>query len=400
MFQNKSTLSYIPIIILLGIIMRCVVVFGVPKYYAPDEQPHFKYINYVAENKSLPVSYSRTDAPTNDWEYYQPPLYYSVMAVFTIIPSENIQFYIIRLLSVVMYGITAFFVLRLTKKYDYDYNIQIIAQTFFAFLPSYVFISSVINNDNLLNTIAIIIIFYTLFPLKQYKNSFVGVLLGLATLTKMSAIVLYAFVLTYYVIEIVKRRKSIRELLIVILWASIFSFPLFYRNLILYGSPMGDTGVNIPYQWPNIINATKVILWVLNHSFIGVIGIHNQIWSRMTYWTDMVFIIGIVGNLLYYGKQKTTTKTDMKEVLLSYLPYISMVTINFIMVYSAGYLYAQSQGRFLFASLLPIVLCIAFGYSFLIKRYNINRTFVVASVAATMIIHAGILFYELSSLNH
>jgi len=64
------------LVVTLGLVCRVALALFTPVFYAPDEQSHFACIKYIYENRGFPTQTSKTGAPTNDWEYYQPPLYY------------------------------------------------------------------------------------------------------------------------------------------------------------------------------------------------------------------------------------------------------------------------------------------------------------------------------------
>lgn len=382
-------------VIVVGIILRCCIVFTVPQYYAPDEQAHYKYITYIGQHHALPVAYSKTDSPTNDWEYYQPPLYYSMMSVMFPFFTDETLFYGVRLCSVALYGITAFFLYGLMKKKGYGETSLALAQVFLAFLPTYVFISSAINNDNLLNTLAAVTLFYTIFPLKKYGNVWVGVLLGLSTLTKMSSIIIYTFVIMYYIIEIVKKRKTAKELVIVMISSIAMVLPLLYRNMTLYGSLMGDSFVHVPYTWPNIINATKEILRVFNHSFIGVAGIHNNIMSRYTYLLDIVILVSLLAMVWKIRVNMKSTSVGYGDLFEKVAPFAAMVIVNLAMIYMAGYLYFQPQGRFLYASFVPLCMLFSYGYTVIAEKLKIKGIWLITVLSCLMISHVAILCYKM-----
>src|SRR5262245_59821459 len=66
------------IVFMIGLTCRVIFVLLNPIFYAPDEQSPYNYIKYLYENHRFPVQISKTFSPANDYEYYQPPLYYVI----------------------------------------------------------------------------------------------------------------------------------------------------------------------------------------------------------------------------------------------------------------------------------------------------------------------------------
>ena len=50
--NHKRTLA---LIFILALLLRLFFVFAIPVFQKPDENMHFEYIEFVAENKKLPV---------------------------------------------------------------------------------------------------------------------------------------------------------------------------------------------------------------------------------------------------------------------------------------------------------------------------------------------------------
>ena len=151
----------------------------VPLGEAPDEVPHFTYIRYIARNGRLPVG-------AEEHEGFQPPLYYLIGAASTFwidtsdyairangdysftddLPPFNLllhtteesfpyhgwalAWHIIRLLSVAMGATTEWATYWNPREvFPKDKYVAVGAAAFNAFLPQFLFISGVINNDNL-----------------------------------------------------------------------------------------------------------------------------------------------------------------------------------------------------------------------------------------------------------
>ena len=77
--QPVSARSLFFALLIVGILCRVAFAWFTPAFYAPDEQPHYHYIRYLAEHHSLPVLNTRLGDASKEWEYFQPPLYYALL---------------------------------------------------------------------------------------------------------------------------------------------------------------------------------------------------------------------------------------------------------------------------------------------------------------------------------
>src|SRR5262249_5697027 len=64
----------------VGLLVRLLFVAFNPVYRAPDEHAHTLYVHYLATHHGLPVQSVTTGDQSKQWEYYQPPLYYALLA--------------------------------------------------------------------------------------------------------------------------------------------------------------------------------------------------------------------------------------------------------------------------------------------------------------------------------
>src|SRR5690348_13160693 len=69
-----------PVLLAMGVLCRLAYLFLTPVFYAPDEQAHFNYIKFIAERGEFPILTTKLGDPGNEWEYFQPPLYYLALA--------------------------------------------------------------------------------------------------------------------------------------------------------------------------------------------------------------------------------------------------------------------------------------------------------------------------------
>lgn len=251
----------------------------IPLGEAPDEAPHYSLIRYVARERGYPTG-------EEEHEAFQPPLYYALGALvtfwidtddFVIKANSDFSFtdpeapqnlllhtsaesfpyrgwalawHLVRWLSVIMGAVTVGATYALAREiFPGDPSIALGSAALNAFIPAYLFISGVANNDNLatmLSSLTLILMVRLIKERETLRSSLLlGLLLGLGVLTKMS---LLAFIPTVLVaIVLLARRWGLRQGAKIS--AAIFTpflliaGPWFLRNQALYGEPLGWTQV-------------------------------------------------------------------------------------------------------------------------------------------------------------
>ncbi len=275
--------------IILGVFVLLALAYSVtiPLGEAPDEVPHFFYIQYLAEHRSLPPP----EGPVVG-ESHQPPLYYFIGALATAwIPRRGFQvianpdfalddprtpnllrhdsleafpyhddvlaWHLARVLSIVMGAVTVWATWQLAREiFPDDEWIAFGAAAFVAFLPGFLSISAVVNNDNLitlLSSLSILQIFrMTRRQIQKRDVVLLGILLGLAVLSKLSGFVIWLFVGIIFVWITYKEKTWKNTAIYSTICFSISSViiaPWVIYNLINYGDPLG---------WSLILSTTPV----------------------------------------------------------------------------------------------------------------------------------------------
>ena len=328
------------ILFLLGFFLRVFNVFFIPKFYAPDEEPHYKYIQYLLDFQKLPVSKSVTDSHTNDWEYYQPPLYYLCNYFFGTFIND---FHLFRIFSCLTFIGVFFFSYKILKELKLNETIIFYSLCFVSLLPSYVFLSSVINNDNLLILLSLYSIWVTISARKKWDCLLLGIVLGLAFITKLSAVIPLVFVVSYLFLSQYREKVLIKNYLFILIPILIITFPMFYRNFGLYGTLTGENLVNERWIWEGKEYISRIFN-EFNRTFIAVAGKTNDLRPKMFFWIDVLFGLSVIGYVLSRNSVRRFF-TKNKSLVIS---IIFSLIVNFLLIASFGYLYNQPQGRFMF----------------------------------------------------
>ena len=275
-----------------------------PLFEASDELWHYPFVKHLADGNGLPVQDPENVGPWRQ-EGSQPPLYYALCALATfwidtddayeghppllwpnphvdngvitadgntnlVIHSEKEAFpwhgavlavHLIRLLSVLMGAATVFLTYLITLEvFPGREDVALGAAAINAFTPMFLFISGAVNNDNLvvpLCSLALLMmlrISNTQYP-KPNRNGILdmywvlGFVLGLAALTKESALGLFPLALLVVAVRVWYQYRSLPPLrrlgLIIGYWLLIIGPALavsgwwYWRNWRLYGDPLG-----------------------------------------------------------------------------------------------------------------------------------------------------------------
>jgi len=375
------------VMVAVGIACRIAFALFTPTFFAPDERAHLRYMAYLYEKRSLPVQTSQTDAPTNDWEYYQPPLYYLAatpiyaLSQWLLHGDEDLTVRAIRLFSVALWCVTVMMAFKVLEHLQVvDVFVETFAVGMVCLLPSFTFLSSVINNDNLLIALGNVIL-YLLIKWKDARGSvWLGILVGLALWVKLTAVIYIVAAVTLFVARWITKSVSwssaILQSVVTAAIASVLWSPWAARNLNLYGDLTAEKVANIPVQWPSWVGAVGTTLSYMLTSFWAASGKGNNV-GCLPFGAGLtaLAIIGLVYGLFSKNKPVyhflTGTYAD--------LAIASLVTViaNILLVVRFGWLYGQGQGRFLFPVLIPISVFIAVGLR-LLEADRLNRAHVHA----------------------
>ena len=340
----------------------------VPPFETPDEIWHFAFIQQVASGGGLPVSEPQTKALWRQ-QGVQTPGYYLAAALLTFwidqsdfpalyertnphaaigggpdMPNRTyflhypqdgwpwratfLALHIARFFSVFLGALTLWATYQ-TLCVLVHQRLALLGVTLLAFIPQFIFISGAASNDNAINATASLLLWRLVLLLKSNSTVqksvrpyvLIGLLLGLALLSKMSGLSL--LLLTIGTLAFVAyRARSWRQFtqsgLIVSGLAFLLSGWWFIRNLRLYGDPMAS---NIWFS--NILLRDKPPTWrrfvyheweSLDHSFWGLFGWFNVAYPTWVYRVFQFIEVAILAGLLLWvvrwlGHHNTSKQT-------------------------------------------------------------------------------------------
>lgn len=223
-----------------------------------DERAHLNYVRFVAEERALPVQTRSVLDPDafvhNDFEYYQPPLYYLLAAPLhaafeAAFPGHGD--YGARFLSVILGVLTMAAAYRAGS--TFGHRTGLLSASLLACFPTHAYFSALATNDSLAWLIGALLIARLLGP-SRYGRGIpesiqLAFLLALGLLTKSTLITLAPLLLVKPLLTAHSRSEAapIFPALAALLWAFALASPYYARNLIHYGSFLGmESGHGAP----------------------------------------------------------------------------------------------------------------------------------------------------------
>lgn len=392
----------------------------VPAFETPDEIWHFAFVQHLASGQGLPVSAPNTPALMRQ-QSVQPPAYYLAAAALTTWIDQrdfpdiylranphraigradtagNINYlvhhadeawpwsgsilalHLARLLSIALGCVTLWATYRILVLL-LDETLALLGTAMVAFIPQFIFISASASNDNAVNALATLVLWRVVVLLARPPadvgdaarrwwrpgRSFIvlGSLLGLAVLSKLSALALLAIV-GLAVLATAWRARRWQVVLHGALWVGLPVLLIgawwYVRNVQLYGDPLAWNmwQANIllrvaPATWQTIANE----LGSLEQSFWGLFGWLNVPYPAWVYalLRGLALILG-AGLLMAGGRAwRSRVRPDWRwlagGLLVLWLGLLGVSWLNFMRSAPAA------QGRYFFPALAAIALLAA-----------------------------------------
>lgn len=393
----------LPLILAAFVLLALAYSVIVPLGEAPDEVPHFAYVQYLVLHHQLPPSEGAVSG-----ESHQPPLYYFLGAVLTVsIPQRGFQvvanpdfalsnlktpnllvhdsreafpyrddvlaWHIVRLLSIAMGAVTVWATWQIAREsFTDDPWVAFGSAAFVAFLPGFVFISAVVNNDNLITMLSGLCILQVVRVMRRSFSArdavVLGVLLGLGALTKLSGFVVWLFagtILAYAAYRNNDIRKIATPIALCFGIAIAMIIPLTLYNFVTRGDPFGWSGylaVVSVRESPMSANDWVDLVRGLVTSFWGRFGGAIQI--RLP---SMIYAVlsglGLIGALgwIGYARDARQNKLDSgaRRILVSFAIFWAFLLVSYAR-WAASDL-AAGQVRLLFPGLSLLAICLIAG---------------------------------------
>ncbi len=349
-----------------------------PAWRTPDEFAHVRVIAQIAAEGCCPSL--EISAAWDDYEDHQPALYYLLLTPVYL--ASNGDLVAMRFASLLIGSgalIAAWFAMRAT--FTQQLWVALGTAAFIAFLPQRLAMMVGVNNDALAETLAaslLALCLYWLRPNARLNPIWIGVLLGVCFVTKLT---LYPLAAAVGVALLLKARRAtqpfrtlIRSGLAVALPAALIGGVFWLRNISVYGFPdflaqqrHDLLAVHVSQQptteqWIERLGVTgwlEAMIGTTFQSFWGQFGEMAVPMQSSTYqvlhFVTFAAVLGAVFTIVTRRKYLSSAQRDMLWVLGAAL----VAVVGTFFYYNLKFV--QFQGRYLYPALLPIALCYTVG---------------------------------------
>jgi len=391
-----------------------------PLWQVPDEPAHFNYIKYIAEHGQLPElkpgdyphDYleeikARRFPPTMSiepirYEAHQPPLYYLLAAPIYLVAertfSPPLVPLVLRFFSLFLGALSLFAGYKTIRTlWPSQMPLAIGTVAFAATLPMHVAMNAGINNDVLIELIINLTAWQLaktpLAKMSPRHAAGLGILLGLAFLTKMQAFIVLGMILVllaWDAHETTKTSSPRYHICLLFGVALALTAPWLIRNALVYGPRdllalkrhdqvvVGQLTTKEFLSMHNYIELLRHFVQTTFQSFWGQFGwmgvpLDQRIYLALFLLCCWVAIgVGAKGIRLLYEHR--------------FLSRRSVLLASWILITIAGYLwyntkYLQPQGRYLFAAIIPLGLIFTIGLQECVSRASRLCTFIFGALA-------------------
>lgn len=385
--------------------------FLTPLFEAPDEFDHFSYAHWLATGHGLPnMAQDRGQVG----EIWQPPLYYALLAPFIAIldtsdwqtvapfnpywpegggvtahyhtPAEAFPYqqttlavHLARLLSTVLGCLTIVATHKIAQAIAPPYGL--LAAAMVALNPQFIFMSAVINNDNLITALSSLTLWAVVWGIGQESPGrsqaiLLGLLWGLATLAKLTGLTLGGVIflgLAYQGWQQNNWRPAVTNLLLAGLTAGFVAGWYFWLNWWRYGDPLA---------WAMILEVTQGLLRPEPLSWLATLEYATFI--RFTFWASFGYgalappafywlvqaacLLAGVGLLHQGWKHRSQWRLGGQTAIFLLLAAWAVVVL-LVLLRWMRLVTTTNQGRLLF----PAISCVAVGLAVGLAAWNRGR---------------------------
>ncbi len=326
-----------------------------------DEPSHYNYVRYLAENRAFPV---QTTTPhdegafeTDRFEYYQPPLYYTLSAILWSGLGDPAGLYAARLLSFLCGIGTLVLVGALLRRLDHPPALQLAGVTFTAMSIVHSYFSSIVSNDSLSWFLSLLITFELMVlhthssahgrPSRAGSLRLCAWLTG-GMLTKSSLLIFYPVAAGTFLLAFVRGRD--RSVLVhgalVIAVSLILAAPWYARSLEVYGSIFAmQMGFGTPsVHLSSFGDVADLAASSVRYFWFPLLDLPSSRAIFATYLTSAAFVT--IHGLFFVAVTCRRKGLDSTETLL-----LAILALNLIAYLKLNYTWSEPEGRFLFPSL-------------------------------------------------
>ncbi|MBI5650588.1 MAG: hypothetical protein HZC40_09115 [Chloroflexi bacterium] len=387
----------------------------IPIFEGPDEDDHFRFAKFIADNRALPVQLFEPGGGIAGHQGWHPPLYYSLVAlviapldtsdheqhltrnyaatfvgdpaccgrnIYYHFDSQNFPYtrtplavHLARLLSIFFSAITVaatFFITATILESHHElplttYHLPLLAAAFVAFNPSFLFASALVSNDASLAALSsLVLLMWTRWLAARAacdlkSSALIGVLLALALLTKTTALGLVPLAILVFAYLAFRARNLRLFISTTGIFLAIILFVAgwwFARNQMVYGDPLALKLVQVSALFPRSGELTPPELFQISLP-----------WMWQTFWGGptpgdfspallialaLFTFVALLGFTFYVLRFTHHVLRIPLFFLTAWLAFIFIAQLRFITMTTGA-----DQGRYLFPAISVIALILA-----------------------------------------
>lgn len=433
--QKKQKHTGIVITLLIFVSLGLAYSYYTPLWNPPDEERHFAYCEYIAQNHKLPA-YQPDSQENIVGMAFHPPLYYLIGSLFCkddatlleeeitvnegpgftqiIHPKDETVFpfsgkarsaHLLRLLSLSFSALTLLFIyLIVIIIFPGETVLATVTTLFVATIPQFLHGSVSVSNDSLailLSTAYLLsLLHYIKDPFKLSRPIICGLLLGLCLLAKLFT--LFYLLVTVCIITgicLKEKKKLIVNLLVLFAVATLVAGWWYLKNWLISNDPFLAKTVLTFYPWfmrhippsPGEVGRMLVRTFISFFGYFGAMQFSIQPYHLFTY--GCVLLLGAAG---WFRLRTRDILTPFQRKALGVLLITLMGGLGFFILLNINYV-GSSMGRYLFVAIAPIAILTFTGMwwlpppplknsflmtlAFLLLIMNLNTLFLVLKPA-------------------
>lgn len=414
--------AHIRTILLAFVVLGAAYCLATPIFEKPDEMAHFAYVKRLVDGLGYPDTPLVIADDTPAQESSQPPLYYTTAAfamralapdtsdlhtrlthnptypylarearndnknVFVhtsldVFPYQSTAraVQVVRLVSLLFGAVTVYATYRLALEiFAGQRGVALLSASFVAFLPQFLFISGAASNDSTAAALCTLALWGAVRVMRRgftwRRATALGFALGLAVLSKASAIGLWPIIL---IAISVWRTDQWPKFISRVFWSSgvliialLIAGPWLIRSALVFGDVLGtSTHMAMPWartEWLPLTTVLSQLPGALNTWWLAF-GWGDIVAEPGVYWVlDALAIAGLGGAVYWFVAARHQRFERWGVMMLA--AWLAVIVIGFI---RWNQLLDAALGRLLFPAISTAAILIALGWRTLLRRWAV-----------------------------
>jgi len=347
---------------------------------APDENAHVQYIRTLSAGHLPTFRDWQNDAKKQNYEWHQPPLYYLLA-----LPFYRLGYKAVRVLSICCGLIVILLTYLFCRKLFPDQELlAFLGAGLVALLPGHIMLTSVVNNDALLEVCFASAFLAMVTSMKEgltmARSCWIGLSIGFALITKVTGVLLLPLFLLFLWLMYLSGqspRKLASSAVVGIFISILVSGWWYIRNVVIYGTlfPLKEFSQTFAGTAQAPVIAQHLGGW-------GSYWLHSLLWSFMSFWAvfgtpklaaqgipaylpgTFYLIAALISVLMLAGLVKVHTQRRKLAPYQVHCVWLLMAAVGLVGISFLFFLshYFQVQGRYMYPVILPLGVLMSLGW--------------------------------------